>query len=351
MSTVRFAPRSEFHKELKRRVNDWFEEHQLRKNGGWRWHIKWMVAVCVFLGGYGILLAADVWWTVLLGGVGVYLGSVFLAFNVMHDGAHGSATKSARWNHLAGSAMELLGGSQLLWRLKHNQMHHTYTNVVGKDDDLDVGVLMRLSKYQPWRPLHRLQVIYAWGLYACLSLYMIATDIQKMVKKRIGAQRIESLSSKQVVWFWMAKGLYLSYALILPALVHGLWPAVLGFLILHACFGFTLALVFQLAHISSDVMTSDETAKMEDDWAEHQIKTTVDFATRNKWLTWCVGGLNFQVEHHLFHQISHVHYVKLQKIVSKTCEEFKVPYQCYPSFWRAVVAHMRQLYLLGRRPA
>jgi linoleoyl-CoA desaturase len=90
------------------------------------------------------------------------------------------------------------------------------------------------------------------------------------------------------------------------------------------------------------------TFKMEDEWAIHQLRTTANFATHNRIISWLVGGLNFQIEHHLFPKVSHVHYPKLSKIIRETCAEFNVPYQEYPRMWQAVVSHVAFLRQLGR---
>jgi linoleoyl-CoA desaturase len=344
---VRFTPRSDFHRTLRDRVDALFPSDGAKK-GGWAWRTKVGTALGLFFFGYAGLMLSTSWWFVPLFGLSVYASWVLLAFNVMHDGAHEAASKSIWSNRLAGTAMEFLGGSQWLWKQKHNQMHHTYTNVIDKDDDLDVGKLMRLSVHQPWLPIHRFQWLYAWLAYAVLSLYMMVTDFQKYFHRRIGQTQLPAMKAKDHAMFWGGKAFYLTYALVLPTLAHGFWPTLFVFLVLHAAFGLTMAVVFQVAHVVEDAQTFQPAAVMEHDWATHQVHTTVDFAPHNKWLSWWVGGLNFQVEHHLFHHISHVHYAKLQPVIRQTCEEFGVPYRCFPRFRDAVLSHAKQLYVLGR---
>ena len=346
-SAVRFSPRSDFHRTLKDRVDALFPMEQDKK-GGAAWRFKVGVALSFSVFGYFGLLWAPTWWVVPFFALMVYASWVLLAFNVMHDGAHEAASKHMWGNRLAGTAMEFLGGSQWLWKQKHNQMHHTYTNVIDKDDDLDVGKIMRLSQYQPWLPIHRFQWLYAWLAYAVLSLYMMVTDFQKYFQRRIGRTTLPPMKKVDHVVFWSGKIFYLTYALAIPMAIHGFWPTVFVFLALHTAFGLTMAVVFQVAHVVEPAQTFQPMPMMENDWAAHQVRTTVDFAPQNKWLSWWVGGLNFQVEHHLFHRISHVHYSKLQPVIAQTCKEFGVPYYCFPRFRDAVASHAKQLYRLSK---
>ena len=87
---------------------------------------------------------------------------------------------------------------------------------------------------------------------------------------------------------------------------------------------------------------------METDWAVHQVQTTVDFARRSRVLSWFLGGLNFQVEHHLFSKICHIHYPALSKVVEETCREFGIVYASHKTFWSALASHARWVTLMGR---
>ena len=86
----------------------------------------------------------------------------------------------------------------------------------------------------------------------------------------------------------------------------------------------------------------------EDEWAIHQIKTTANFATISTFLTWFLGGLNYQVEHHLFPRISHIHYPNLAKIVKETCAEFDVTYTEFKTFASALKSHVQHLRHMGQ---
>ncbi|WP_374336701.1 fatty acid desaturase [Leeia sp.] len=354
-SRIVFPPRGAFFETLKQRTEQYFQEAGLRQTGNWRLYLKTLVSVGLMLGSYvSLVWWVEHWWSALVAAFLLVQGFVLVAFNVMHDGAHGSYSRKRWVNFLAGSAMDLLGSSQTLWKQKHNLLHHTYTNIDGKDDDIAIGSLMRLSPSQPWRPWHRLQHWYAPVLYSMLSLYLLAfSDFHKIITNRIGDTRMQPRAAWELPWFLAAKLFYFGYALVIPMLFHPVWQVLLCFVGVHLLFGLTLSLVFQLAHTvqGADFPLPDaQSGKLPAEWAELQVRTTADFAPRSWLATFYMGGLNFQVEHHLFHKISHIHYPALRRIVQKTCEEFSVPYLCFPSVRAALRAHFGFLRSMGQRP-
>jgi linoleoyl-CoA desaturase len=352
---IGFAPRAPFADALKSRVTAYFADSGRSERGDWRLYAKTAFAYGLLLVSYvSLVWGVQSWWGALLAAFGVLQGFVLIAFNVMHDGAHGSYASKSWVNRLAGASMNLLGSSALLWRQKHNQLHHTYTNIDGKDDDIAIGSLMRLSPNQPWRPWHRLQHWYAPVLYSFFTLYLfIYSDWQKFITRRIGSTPLLPLSWRDWATFLGTKTAYLLYALVVPMLFHPVWLVLLVFLGIHAVFGLTLSLVFQLAHTVEGThfpQPDPSSGRMADDWATHQLRTTADFAPRNWLATFYMGGLNFQVEHHLFHQVSHVHYPAIRHIVRDTCQEYGVPYHCFASVRAAVASHFRFLRKMGQRP-
>lgn len=352
---ITFPPRSEFFNTLKARVDAYFEEHHIRPTGNWKLYSKTLLGYGFIVGGY----CALVWgvaslWTAILAGFILAQGYILVAFNVMHDGAHGSYS-SRRWvNWIAGATMDVIGSSQMLWKQKHNQLHHTYANIDGKDDDIAIGALMRLSPNQRWYPWHRLQAIYAPILYSMLTMYLgFFSDFQKVITNRIGNTKLQPRANWEMPWFVLHKLAYFGYTLVLPSFFHPFWQVLLAFVGVHLIFGLILSLVFQLAHTVEGAqfpLPAEGSNRMPEEWAVHQLHTTADFAPKNRFATFYMGGLNFQIEHHLFHKISHVHYPAIAAIVRKTCDEFAVRYLCFPSVRAALAAHFRLLHQLGRRP-
>ena len=157
---------------------------------------------------------------------------------------------------------------------------------------------------------------------------------------------------KHVVILLLTKVLYYVYMLIIPMLVLNFhwWQILTGFFALHFTAGLLLAVVFQSAHVLEDTTfpLPDTSGNIENDWAIHQLYTTANFAPKSRLLSWLIGGLNYQIEHHLFPTICHVHYPKISEIVKITAQEFNFPYHSYPTFISVVGAHARMLKRLGR---
>jgi linoleoyl-CoA desaturase len=354
MQAPKFSASRSFHQELKRRTNAYFAEAGKSTTGGKTLLFKAILLTAAFVAVYLHLVfwTPTVWLGILecalLGGIGAAIG-----FNVMHDGAHGSFSKSKWINQFAAFTLNVMGGNSFMWNMKHNLIHHMYTNVEGVDDDLDAQPWLRLSPEQPRRKLHRFQHLYFWFFYALLFIaWIFYMDYQKYFRGKIGDMAIKKMSASDQGVFWGFKVLHLGLFVALPIYTVGFVSWLVGFLVFMAVAGFTLSIVFQLAHTvehTSFVVPHATTNKIEDEWAIHQIKTTANFATDSKVISWLVGGLNFQVEHHLFPNISHVHYPALNKIIRQVCEEFNITYNEYPKMRYAVASHVAHLRELGRR--
>ena len=284
---------------------------------------------------------------VLFGGLIAAIG-----FNVMHDGSHGSFSKYAWLNKLASSSISVLGASRFMWAMKHVTLHHTYTNIDGVDDDIEVGVLMRMAPTQKHYLLHRFQHIYFWGLYMLLYIFWIFfADYKKYFTKKIGSVEISKMSVSEHIEFWAVKVYHAFVFVALPIYMLGWVSWLVGFIVVGFVAGFVLSIVFQLAHTVTDTafpLANQPENKMEEEFAVHQIQTTANFATKSKIVSWLVGGLNFQIEHHLFPKISHVHYPAISKIVKKTCADFKLKYIEYPTVVSAIKAHVQYLKLMSK---
>ncbi|HEY8387687.1 MAG TPA: acyl-CoA desaturase [Parasegetibacter sp.] len=354
MSTPKFpVVTPSFHSELKKRVNKYFEETGTSTTGDARLFSKavilflTLVAVYVHL----VFFPSPVWVSVLecllLGGLVSAIG-----FNVMHDGAHGSFSKHKWMNQMAAFSLNILGGSSFMWNVKHNIIHHAYTNVDGVDDDIDVKPWMRMSSTQKKYPMHRFQHIYFWVLYSLLYLFWIfVSDYKKYFRGKVGEMPLKKMELKDHFIFWGFKALNLFLFVVLPITQVGFTNWLIGFLIFTGFAGLVLSIVFQLAHTvehTSFPVADEVTGKLEDEWAIHQIKTTANFATDNKLVSWLVGGLNFQIEHHLFPKISHVHYPEISRIIRQACADFGIEYVEYPKVRHAVASHISFLKQMGR---
>ncbi len=357
--TVSFSRKdpAKFFKTLNKRVNDYFKENDIKKTGNWKLYTKALVMFILFITPIILILTVDMpGWAQMLGMVVVGFGMAGVGMNVMHDANHGSFS-SRKWvNKLMGSSICLLAGNDYNWKVQHNVLHHTYTNIQGHDEDIDAGRIIRFSKHAKWYGFHKYQKYYAFLLYGLLTVnWAITTDFTQTysyLKRRLAYGKYPSPASQ---WTKLIIGKILYYALwiALPLSVGFLWWQVLiGFLIMHYTAGIILSIIFQLAHVmpNTKMPLPDAQGNMKNTWAIHQLFTTSNFSPRNWFAEFYTGGLNRQVEHHLFANISHIHYSKIAKIVKETALEFSLPYNEYNSFIHAVAEHYNQLKVLGKKP-
>jgi linoleoyl-CoA desaturase len=354
MATPKFTNvKHSFHAELKKRINLYFQQTGKKSTGGVALSLKAILLLSVFTFMYIhlVFFTPPVFWAIVE--CVFFAGSIAaIGFNIMHDGAHGSFSKYKWVNELAAFSLEVLGGSSFMWNMKHNVIHHAYTNIDGIDDDIDIQPWMRMSSTQPKYGFHKYQHRYFWVLYAMLYvLWVFVLDFQKYFKQRVGSMPLKKMSFYDHFVFWGFKLLYVFLFIGLPIYQLGFISWLVGFLVTTLVAGFVISIVFQLAHTVEHThfpMPDAETGKLDDEWAIHQLKTTANFAPRNRVISWLVGGLNFQIEHHLFPKISHIHYPAISKIIKQTCAEYNVPYIEYPKMRQAVASHVSFLKQMGR---
>ncbi len=276
----------------------------------------------------------------------------------MHDAQHGTYSPDKKVNNFIGHILELIGGYTVTWRIQHNLLHHTYTNITGLDEDIDSIKLLRFSPQQPRHWFHRYQYIYAWFFYMIMPLYwMTAKDYVQVVRyKKHDLLVKQKVSLKKAIFrITLFKLFYYAYIIVLPILISGMpWYHVVGgFVLMHFLAGLMLSCIFQPAHVleASEFalpVFANGKKQMENSWAIHEVANTTDFAPNNRLLTWFIGGLNYQIEHHLFTGICHVHYPKIAPIVKATCLSYNLPYNVEPGFRKALYSHLKMLKKLGR---
>jgi linoleoyl-CoA desaturase len=337
---------------LRKRVDDHFAAHNIHHAGNSRLLLKSAILFSTAVALYTTLVffTPAVWASlalcVLLG-----INLALIGFNIMHDGGHQTFSKHRWVNVAAAHFLNILGGNAHFWQVKHNVNHHTYTNIEGMDSDIDVKPFMRLHHGQPLRSYHRFQHLYWIFLYGISYLaWIFYEDFQKYFSGKISANGPKrKLSVSQHITFWTTKVLFALVYMAFPIYMLGWLPWLVGFLLITFVCGVGISVVFQLAHVVEGTqffMTDDDEQRF--DWAVHQVRSTANFATRSKFLYWLLGGLNFQVEHHLFPRISHIHYPIIARYVRQTCQEYGVVYHEYKNIWTAFVSHLSHLHALGR---
>ncbi|NNF76265.1 MAG: acyl-CoA desaturase [Flavobacteriaceae bacterium] len=349
---------AKFFRTLNKRVNAYFKENNIKRTGNWSLWLKTVIMFSIFLLPYFVILTLDLpGWVQLLLTVVMGIGMAGVGMNVMHDGNHGSFSNKPWINRLMGSSIYILAGNVYNWKVQHNVLHHTYTNIHGHDEDMDAGSLLRFSKHADWKWFHRFQHYYSVLLYGLLTInWAITSDFKQMKRYMRRKLSYGKLPSPAANWskLVITKAIYVVIWIVIPLLILDIawWKILIGFFIMHYTAGLILSVVFQLAHImdEADMPLPEKNGTMKNTWAIHQLHTTVNFSTRNRLVNWFTGGLNHQVEHHIFPNISHIHYNKISKIVRETAKEFNLPYNEYKSMRTAVLAHFKFLREMGMNP-
>lgn len=357
---VRFASRKQdgFFDELKLRVNAYFDNKKIETRGNSKMKWKTIAMLSMYFVPFIVLMvfARDFHPALsLLCWFGMGIGMVGIGTSVMHDSNHGSYFESKLMNKAMGNVINLLGGYSPTWKIQHNILHHTYTNIEGLDGDLEAGAVLRFHPHGERFKWHAYQHYYAWFLYGLLTLQWCTIKDYRSV---IGYNKVDLLKKekltlrKAIIQITVSKILYFTAFIVLPILFSGLpWGYIVGgFVLMHFVAGLSLSAIFQLAHVmeGSEFPKPSVERKMENNWAVHQIKNTLNFSPRSRILSWFIGGLNYQIEHHLFPHICHVHYPQLSHIVRRTATKYGIPYQVVPTFIGALAEHGRMLKKLGR---
>ena len=343
---------------LRKRINEYFRSKNKSKFGNYNILVKSIVMISLYLVPYFFLLSG-----IFTSGVAVVLlyalmglGVAGIGLNIMHDANHGVLTKSRKLNSILAFSMDFIGSNGSLWRIQHNVLHHTYTNIHEADEDLNnFPFLLRFSPNQKLRKAHGYQYIYAWFFYAQMTLARILfTDFIKVFEyHKNGHIKTKKEFVKSLVILILFKSFYFTYIFVLPILLLDVspWAIITGFILMHQVAGFILAVIFQLAHVMPDLNfpVAESDGKVNEKWLIHELKTTCNFGTNSKILTWLVGGLNHQVEHHLFSNICHIHYPAISSIVRDTAVEYGLPYNNKKTFLSAIHAHLKMLKDLGNR--
>lgn len=342
-----------FSKTVKKRVNEYFEENNLSKHANLQMVVKTIVLLTLYFGSYALIMSGQLslgamWVLTFLMGIGM----AGIGFSVSHDALHGAYSSNKYINRALGFTFDLLGANGYIWKITHNIIHHTYTNIHGHDEDLEVAEFIRLSPHSEFKSIHRIQHILAFFAYSLATFFWVfIKDYKYFLQKDIGPYTNKTHPTSEWVILFVTKAIYYTYMLVLPMLVLDItWVQLLiGFTTLHITAGLILGIIFQLAHVveGTDHPVPDEENMIDEHWMIHEMVTTNNFGRDNKALCWFVGGLNFQIEHHLFPRICSVHYPAISHIVEKTAKEYDIPYNQHETFLGAVASHYRTLKKFG----
>lgn len=359
LKKVRFSSstKDDFYSTVKARVHQYFQETGLSTHANAGMVFKTIFMFSIYFVPYGLMVSGIIQNPVIhiLLWIVMGLGMAGIGLSVAHDALHGAYSSNPSVNKLIGKIFLLVGADDNNWKLQHNVLHHTYTNIHDLDEDIQTTPVMRFSPNEPLRPIHKGQYLYAWFFYGLMTLYWSTVkDFAQLFRYEAKGlnKSLKKPFSRLFVRMVANKILYYTFILVIPMLTFPFawWQILIGYVLMHFIAGLILACIFQPAHVmpSTTFPNPPEGSTVENTWATHQLYTTTNFAPQSKFFSWFVGGLNFQIEHHLFPNICHVHYNKLSKIVKETALEFNLPYHSAPTFSNALAEHTRLLYRLGR---
>jgi linoleoyl-CoA desaturase len=355
-TTIKFntSHEQEFWQTLRKRVQEYFKTHKKDKTGDYRLYLKTILMFSVFFGGIGCVYSSASSSLLTLGGyVLIGLGQAGIGLCVMHDAMHGAFSKLKWVNRIMQHSMTLIGGNRTTWKIQHNLKHHAFTNIYELDEDIADKPFLRFSPYSNLRGWHKYQHIYAWILY-CISVlaWLYRKDfVQLEVYRKQGMPQKMGYNHLFTLLKMIGAKLVFIWAILIVPILWGasIWAVITGFILAHMLSGLLISTVFQLAHVvectEHDHLPSGDI--MEHSWAVQQLRTTANFAPQDPIVTWLTGGLNHQVEHHLFPTYSHVHYPALAKLVRQTASDYGLPYNANPTFSGALKSHYRMLKMLG----
>lgn len=345
-----------FINELREKVKDYFITNKISKFGNANMVWKSIFMISLYLAPYILMVSGVVsslpliflcWFIMGFGMAGVGMA-------IMHDANHGTYSKNQTINSLLGKSLYLLGGFPANWKYQHNTLHHSYTNIAGHDEDIGSVSMLRLSPHRPLYKVHKYQILYAWFFYGLMTLsWATAKDFFQINRYKKSGTAFTGKKSYNVMFINMILGKIFYYCvfLVVPLITINIpwYSIVLAFIAMHFTTGFILGIVFQTAHVLTNTSfpLPDEHGKLDNNWAIHQLSTTSDYSPKSRVFSWLIGGLNYQVEHHLFPNVSHVHYRKISVFVKETALKYGLPYNVQGSFFLALGSHARMLKILG----
>jgi linoleoyl-CoA desaturase len=347
-----FGHDTAFQVALRRRVTEYFCSTGRPPRDCWQMYVKTLILLAGFATSYVLLVfVAQTWAQGLLLATLLGLFATGIGLNIQHDGGHRAYSNHAWINRLMAMTLELIGGSSYLWRWKHGVFHHTYVNVIDHDTDIDFGSLARLAPHQRRLAFHRWQHLYLWPLYGLLAIkWQCVDDFRKILRGRIKQHPVPRPKGRELMIFVAGKAVFFALAFGIPLQFHSLAVVLCFYAVSGIVTGFLLSVVFQVAHCVEEAefpVPRASTGRIDHAWAVHQVETTVNFCRHSRIMSWLVGGLNFQIEHHLFPRISHVHYPAISRLVEQTCREFGIRYTVHRSFWAGIGSHFRWLRRMG----
>ncbi|MFK7951620.1 MAG: fatty acid desaturase [Ekhidna sp.] len=343
----------EFNEAVKAEVKAFFKKENISKHANAQMVVKTIIILAIYFGCYALIISGGFSLsTMWMLAIGMGIGMAGIGFSVTHDALHGSYSSNSKINYAVGLFFDLVGANGYIWKITHNVIHHTYTNIHGHDEDLEVAEFIRLSPHTEHKPIHRFQHLLAFPAYSFATIFWVfVKDYWYFFKPTLGPFENKKHELREWLTLIITKLAYYGYAIVIPLILLEItwWQFLIGFLSTHLTAGLILGIIFQLAHVVEETThpLPNENNMIEDHWVIHEMYTTNNFARGNKLLSWFIGGLNYQIEHHLFPNVCSIHYPKISPIVERIAKEHGVPYNCHDTFGDAISSHYRTLKKFG----
>jgi fatty acid desaturase len=360
-----FPPMSEFYISLKAKVEKYFADRNLSPR-----YSPEMLFRCAFLVAFTLAMTYAAltvssrevsFFCALLAG----LGHALLCFMPVHEGSHAATTSSPWMWRLLGAVHDFVNGASFyVWIHQHFLGHHPFTNVTTHDHegikdalavDPDVVTgdpdIRRIKPAQPHYAHYRFQQFYVPLAYGLLGIKSRLSDFSILFVTRMdGAIRVNPPTAWHLWTFALGKLTYVTWRLIVPCVLLGWQRTLFTWFVSDLALSYTLAFVFQVNHVIPQAIwpvVDPKTNSVNMDWAEMQLRTTMDYAHDSWWTTFLTGALNYQVTHHLFPHICQTYYPQIAPIVKEHCRQHKMPYLVLPTFWDALANHVNYLAVMG----
>ena len=339
----------DFVNEIKEKVRNYTNNLPNKGKGDYRLFLKTLVIFLLLCESYLLILFpviyhSWIWLSLAYCQMGFVLA--LIGFNVMHDASHGSYSKNKTLNLILSYSLNLIGGNIEYWHIKHDEDHHIRTNIIGYDEDVEIYPALRTYACQKPYWIHKFQHMYAWLVYLLAGFFIVhVNDFRKFFKKALGSRATPTTWKSRVV-FILSKGIHFYLFVGIPAHVFGWTTAWIGYIIMVNVTGCIMSIVFQLAHLFKATKI-ELILRVPHKWEVYQLLVTADFAVKSKIASWILGGLNFQAIHHIFSDISHIHYPVIQKIVKALARKHGITYYEFPTIWSAWKSHLAFLKMAG----
>mmetsp|Transcript_27356 Transcript_27356/g.58761 ORF Transcript_27356/g.58761 Transcript_27356/m.58761 type:complete len:479 (-) Transcript_27356:89-1525(-) len=299
------------------------------------------------------------WWeSGIATAVAFGVAQAFIGLNVQHDANHGAVSKKPWVNDLFGFGTDLIGSCKWNWMAQH-WTHHAYTNHDEKDpDSFSSEPMFAFNDYPLGHPKrkwwHRFQGVYFLFM---LGLYWLSTvmnpqvlDLRQRGAQYVGIQMENDFIVKRRKYAILLRAIYISLNFISPAINNGFSLATFGIIMLMGMSeSFTLSILFSLSHnfVDSDRDPMADFKKTGEGvcWFKSQVETSSTYGGAvSGWLT---GGLNFQVEHHLFPRMSSAWYPYIAPKIREVCKKHGVNYAYYPWIHQNLISTFTYMHRAG----